>query len=152
MKKWMLLILTLAIALGAAGCGKAKTVDAQALSSALSGAEIYDDILTQLPEDMARRFYGMDEGELTAGILYYGTGATAEEIAILQCRDEAAADKALENAKARIEAQKTSFADYRPSEVPKLDSAVLQKVGLTVIVVVSADAARAQEIVDQYIQ
>ena len=152
MKKVTLLVLALALLLSAAGCGKPKTIDMDALATELANAGIYDDILSQMPQDMAERFYDMDDGDVVRAILYYGTGATAEEICILQCKDEKTAEKAEENARTHIQNQKTSFENYVPSEIPKLDDAVVESSGVYVIVVVSKDASTAQSIINKYIK
>jgi len=151
MKRVLFLVLALALLLSVAGCGaKPKTIDMDALAKELAGAKIYDDILSQMPDGMTERFYSMDNGDVVRSILYYGTGATAEEICILQCTDEKAAAKAEANAHTHIENQKTSFKNYVPAEIPKLDNAVVEVSGVYVIVVVSKDASTAQSIINKY--
>ena len=51
---------------------------------------------------------------MVSGKLYLSSGATAEEIAVFEAKDDAAAERLLAAAKERVEAQKTAFEDMHP--------------------------------------
>ena len=84
-------------------------------------------------------------------VVYLGSGATAEEITVLECTDADAAKNQVEPAmKQHIENQITSFESYVPAEVAKLKEAVIRVGGKYVAVCVSDDSAAAEKIIDQY--
>ena len=55
---------------------------------------------------------------------------------------------ALEN---RVAYQKAGYEDYGPAEVPKLDSAVIKSAGSYVVMCVSDDNAKAEEVIKSYL-
>ena len=80
---------------------------------------------------------------------YISSGATAEEIAVFEAADKAAADRLYKAAQERVENQKTAFEDYVPAEMTKLGNPVLVKKGSFVVLCVADDAAAAKKIVDK---
>ena len=52
----------------------------------------------------------------------------------------------------RLAFQKESFADYIPTEVPKIESAILKTSGNYLIYCVADDAAAAQAVIDSYVK
>lgn len=155
MKKLIALLLALAALCGLAACGAKEEapaeIDVTALATALYEADIYDDILSEIPVVAAPVFYGYAEGDVVNCVLYQSTAAAAEEIFVAQCVSEEAAATVKAGAEARIQSQIASYENYVPAEVPKLEAAVLQTAGVYVIFVVSADAQAAQSIVDSYL-
>lgn len=155
MKKLIALLLALTALCGLAACGAKEEapveIDVTALAAALYEADIYDDILSEIPVVAAPVFYGYAEGDVTSCVLYQSTAAAAEEIFVAQCASEEAAAAVKAGAEARIQSQIASYENYVPAEVPKLNSAVLETAGEYVIFVVSADADAAQAIVNEYL-
>ena len=163
MKK-TILCLTLAALLACAGCGAtaetepiaAETVKEQ-VSAPQSAAEWmdlltaqlpFDDTMTLVPENAASVYGIFDEDHYHGDCsLYISTMATPEEIAVFQADGAMTTDVLAERARMRMESQKESYASYAPSEVPKLDSAVIETVGDFVIVCVCADNAKAAELI-----
>lgn len=96
----------------------------------------------------ALRIYGVDEALVTDCAALRGSGATAESFSVWQAAD---ADDAVE-----IETQLESFleswiegySDYKPEEVPKLESAVLTQEGNYVVLCVSADNEAAEPLIN----
>ncbi|MDR0903621.1 MAG: DUF4358 domain-containing protein [Ruminococcus sp.] len=77
-----------------------------------------------------------------------GSGAYPDEIAVIKFKDADAAESGFEAVKSRYDSMVTTFIDYTPDEMYKLDSAVLEKKGNYVIFIASADNAKAQTIAD----
>ena len=71
-------------------------------------------------------------------VVYASITAGAEEIAVLRMTDEDAAKAALEALKGRVEDQIAALKDYQPEEVGKLDGAILDRQGTTVLLAVPA--------------
>ena len=78
------------------------------------------------------------------------TGITPEEVLVFIAADEKGANLLCDKLEAYVEYQCNEYGDYKPSEVPKLDGAVVACEGSVVIYVVSMDndaAAAAAEAV-----
>ena len=107
--------------------------------------------LNQLPEDAANRLYKLDGEILEEQAVYVGTGgALADEVSVWRVKDEKDAKTVQEAAEKRVENQKISFKDYVPEEMPKLEKAVIQVDGDTVILCVSSDPEKAKEIISSF--
>lgn len=154
MKRIVALLLCAAFVFAFAACGakeEAVELDVTALAAELAGADIYDDIISEVPAAAASRFYSYSEGDVTACALYQSTAAAAEEVFVAQCVSEEALAAVKAGVEGRIEEQIASYESYVPAEVPKLNSALIITQGLYLIFVVSADNAGAQSIIDRYL-
>lgn len=155
MKKILALVLCLVCVCGFAACGAKeeapKEIDVTALATELYEAGIYDDILSEIPTMAASRFYNYAEGDVVACALYQSTAAAAEEVFVAQCASEEAVATVKAGVEQRIQDQIASYENYVPTEVPKLNDALVITEGLYVIFVVSNDAAAAQSIIDSYL-
>lgn len=149
MKRSRLTAVLAALALFAAGCGSnaAKEIDAQALADSLATGTTYDDELQKMENELVDVYFDMEE-DVTA-FLYMGSGSTAEEAAVFEAPDEESAKKQLEHVKAYLADQSESFRDYIPEEVKRVEDAVVEQRGKYVILCVSADSAKAKEIVEE---
>ncbi len=107
--------------------------------------------LNQLPEDAANRLYKLDGEILEEQAVYVGTGgALADEVSVWRVKDEKDAKTVQEAAEKRVENQKISFKDYVPEEMPKLEKAVIQVDGDTIILCVSSDPEKAKEVISSF--
>lgn len=107
--------------------------------------------LNQLPEDAANRLYKLEGEILEEQAVYVGTGgALADEVSVWRVKDEKDAKTVQEAAKKRVENQKASFQDYVPEEMPKLEKAVIQVDGDTIILCVSSDPEKAKEVISSF--
>lgn len=141
-------ILSICLGLSLFGCGKEeKEIDIQALSTQIMSEVTFDDQLKQMDEAMIHRIYGLKD--TTKQVVYLGSGATAEEVALFEFADEKAAKAGLEMIQARIDQQKEDFSTYIPEECQRLDNAVLRLEGLVVILCVSSGDV-AEKIINEY--
>lgn len=149
MKKLLFAALTLALILALAACG-GKDGEAAPFSpddaTALLDSGAFSEALESIDRDTACDLYGIDELTVIASAVYGSTGTTAEELAIFTLRDEEAAQAALTALGHRIEDQKADMADYLPDEVPKLEKAILERRGNSVLLVVANDYAPVEEL------
>ncbi|MBR4555053.1 MAG: DUF4358 domain-containing protein [Ruminococcus sp.] len=124
------------------------TKDAAAIADKLKSDVVWKDQLNELESAMVEKIIGVKPDLYTAGKVYIGAGgATAEEIACFEGKDEAAADSIMEALNKRIEAQKKAFENYVPGELDKLGSAVLVKQGKYVFMCISDENDKAKEII-----
>ena len=130
------------IALTLVACGgkkKAAEFDAESTPTALMASGAFSEELEQLEEVILLRLYEMDESKVTASAGFASTGLTAEEVAVFEMTDEAAAEEGEALLRAHLEYQKESNVDYRPDEMPKLEDAVVERRGKTLLFLVAAD-------------
>ena len=142
MKKFLSVLLSALLAVSLAACKQESSPnpfspdsDAQTLLD--SGP--FTEALTHIDTEVACARYGIDPATVTAGAVYGSTGATAEELAAFAFGDEEGAKAALAALQGRVQDRKEEMADYLPAEVPKLDGAVAERRGASVLLVVAAD-------------
>lgn len=125
------------------------TVDVIDTADKLQSEIKYKDTLNELSSDMIQKLFGLAaDTDYVKGKVYVGSGgATAEEIACFEAKDSDGAAKiktALEN---RIDSQKTAFENYQPQEMDKLNNPVLVVKDKYVMMCISDDNSKAQEII-----
>lgn len=134
-----------------AGCSKEKkedrVIDVHTMAQSLLNDITYEDQLTKVEGNMFQMIYGISQEDIEEYEAYVSTGATAEEIAVIKAKDEATAESMEEKLTDRVEAQKNSFANYIPKEVEKLEEAVVYQEGVYVVLSISNDDEKAEEII-----
>ena len=153
MKKIGLIFLTTCMIFGIfTGCSqKAKTIsfDLDSLSSQLMDSGAFSDILSPVDIKIAASQYGFDAADVTESKVLCSTQATTEEIGLFKCSSEDAAARVKTAAAARVESQRETYESYAPAEMPKLDDAIVTQNGLYVFYIVSADASKAQAVLNK---
>ena len=130
------------------GCGnEVKTFDPNDLANELIAEVNFDDELTKFEGDISKLY---DLPEVEYYVVYIGSGATAEEIAIITLKDESDEESVREALEKRVEEQKQSFSNYVPEEVARLDKSVIQSNQKYVVLCVS-DEDLAEDIINQYL-
>ena len=154
MKKLISLALSLVCVLGLAACGpKEAPAKAYEITApvAMQEAGAFSESLEPLDAEVAFMLYHLGDFDLTPEDLtdcavLRSSGATCEESAVLVLADEAKAAKAAEALKVYVEAQIQENTDYRPAEIPKLEKALVDQQGSTVLLVVSNDMDAANSV------
>ena len=151
-KKTLSLLLALLCLLTVlSGCCGKKELIPQNLADELMHNANFTDKLDKLDAAVIPLLYGIDTADYTDALVYAGTAATAEEIAIFQAADEAAASRLLQAVQKRVNDQLEVYKSYGPAASMSLQNAVTAKSGTTVLMVICSDSAAAKKIVDQYI-
>ena len=135
---------------GCHGGGSTKAADVQKVAEELISSVKFKDQMSELNQDMAVKLYGIDSGDLVKAAVYESTGATAEEVAAFEAKDEQAAGRVKEKAEQHIEDQKAGFQDYQPAEMAKLKEPVLEEKGKYVILCVSDENETAKKTIDGF--
>ena len=144
MKKQTLAVLLAALLFTSCSGTKVKDVDIDALAESIVTTVSFDDELEMIDDNMISMLYDID-GYVDA-VLYKGSGATAEEVAVFKMETDADAKTACEEAKAHIRSQIAAYESYMPDEVARLEDAVVRQDGCYVSVVVSADSETAEKL------
>ena len=150
--KQALTALALALLLGLSACSGGKSTaptayDPAATSKALLDSGAFAQELEALDADMAAPYLGLSQ-EPEEAVVYTSLEGGYEELAVLSFADEAAAQTALEEVQAHVAAQVETETQYKPEDLPKLQSARTEQAGNTVLLVVAADYDKVQEALD----
>lgn len=149
MKRLLLPALMLCLCLTACGGGQEgydPETTAQALLDSGAFSQVLDTVDTETACDAL--YGGLDADTVEDGVVYASLSAGAEELAVLRLTDEDSAKTALAALEDRVAFQTEALRDYQPGEVGKLDSAIVEQKGNTVLLVVAADYDEAQAALD----
>ena len=150
-----LMVLAAAVCLLLSACsapaasGTASPWDPAAATQAVLDSGAFAVELTELDAAMLYDFsgYGLDDSTLTASKAYSASGF-AEQVSVTVWKDEASAQAAVDMFKTYLEDMAATYKDYAPAEVPKLENAVLEQRGTSVLLAVANDAGAAKTAVD----
>lgn len=143
MKKILSGLLALALCLSLTACGGTEETpfDPAADAKTLLDSGAFTDGLEEISLDIACTLYGIDESTVSDSAVYGSTGATAEELAIFTFSNHDDAGAALAALQNRVADRKEALAGYQPNEVAKLEKAVTETRGNSVLLVIAADYA-----------
>lgn len=100
---------------------------------------VFSETLEPLEESVALTLYGLEDQAGVEVTSYHSTGATAEEVTVLRFAGEEEAKAFVPRAQLYLADQLEANGGYRPLEVPKLESARLERRGTDVLLLVAAD-------------
>ena len=151
LSKLMILAAALCLLLGACSspAGSGTAFDPETATQAVLDSGAFSVELTELDAAMLYDFsgYGLDGSTLTASKAYSASGF-AEQVSVTVWKDEASAQAAVDMFKTYLEDMAATYQDYAPAEVPKLENAVLEQRGTSVLLAVSNDADAAKTAVE----
>ena len=130
------------------GGGGPAAYDPAATAQALLDSGAFTDTLETTDKDTVAILYGVEADSIVDCACYTSLSAGAEEIAVLTMKDADSAKAAMAGMETRVADQKAALESYQPDEVSKLDKAILTQSGNTVVLVVAADADKAQSTLD----
>lgn len=125
-----------------------KVVDVTKIASDLATEISYTDQISEVDLETAKMFLNLADIEVVEACIYESSGATAEEVVVLHCKDSDNASKAKAALEQRVEEQTENFTDYVPEEIPKLKDAVIITSKEYAILSVSADSGKAKDIIE----
>ena len=133
------------------GCGGSKkTMEPRAFVDDVLANANFTDSLNQLSDDVVAQYYGVDSADYTSAIAYGGTAATAEQIAVFEAKDSAAAERILSALQTFVAEKVEAYKSYGPAAAMSLENAPVKIIGNYVVAVVCADSDSALKVVDQY--
>lgn len=133
------------------GCGGSKkTMEPRAFVDDVLANANFTDSLNQLSDDVVAQYYGVNSADYTSAIAYGGTAATAEQIAVFEAKDSAAAERILSALQTFVAEKVEAYKSYGPAAAMSLENAPVKIIGNCVVAVVCADSDSALKVVDQY--
>lgn len=127
-----------------------KTLDVEALITKVLDKVAFEAELNKLDDSVAEGMIETTEG--TKLQVYVGNGTYADELIVMTAKNESDARKNQENVKVHLSETKEEFQDYIPEEAKKIEEAVSIRCGCYVIVCVTSDYEKAEEIINAFIQ
>ena len=149
MKRVLLCLAGTILALSLAACsGKSKdiTVDVSALAEKLQAETVTTDTLAKTPDEQLASIYFFDMAKIAGAAAYASSGATACEVAVVECGDASYTGEVEKLFKNRAQYQSDLYKSYNAGEVTKLDAAIIKTAGKYVVFCVCDDTKKAEEI------
>ena len=152
MKRFISLLLAVLTAATLVACGDkgSATVDAAGLGKALSERVQFDDTMSAVSYDDLKFYLELPE-KCEVGA-YMSTGATAEEIFVVQCYNKTDAAAVKVSMQSYLDSQKQEMERYKPEEVARLNNAIFATYGTCVVLCVTSDADTARGIIKEYVK
>lgn len=130
-------------------CGAQAQIDPAEAVGQMKEEIAFTDQFETLDKDGACRVYGVDESLVEDSAALAGSGATAESLSVWKANDADSAKQVEEQLGVFVDGYIEGYSDYKPEEVPKLESAILSREGVYVVLCISADNAAAEPVVEQ---
>ena len=100
-------------------------INIEELAENINKSGAFEDELVKVDSEMIKNDYGFSNEEIKEIISYQGSGATSEEIVILQINNKNSLNNIKEKINNRLEERKEAFEGYLPEEVFKIGLVIL---------------------------
>ena len=147
----IILIVVIGIQMIFTNTNKNININMQKLTDELINAQIFDDDLSLIDRDSIIKKYSFNSEKIKNINSYVGTGATAEEILIVELVDKNDIKETKETIQKKIEERKQDFQNYLPKEVSKLENYNLECEGNYIILCISNNYDKAKEVINKHI-
>lgn len=134
------------------GGGAAADIDPDAAARKIIDAVEFRDTLVKAEDGAAESFYKLDDTITGYAIYISGSGATAEEVAVLKVDDPKNVESALAVLNKRVEDLIFRFQDYVPAEMTKLNDPVMFGSGNLAVLVLADDREAAKKAAEDAIK
>ena len=121
-------------------------INIEDLASKIAETNAFEDKLEKVDSEMIMENYNFSSDEIEKLVSYQGSGASSEEIVILQVKDKSKLDSVKEKINTRLQERKETFESYLPKEVGKIENNILIVKGNYVILCISNDNKQVNNI------
>ena len=126
-----------------------KTPSAAEVAGALAARQsLFDEELLESSSSRGLSLFGIDSGSVAEASYYAATAAVADEILVVKLAPGASADSIRSDFAGRQSLQAEDYEDYVPSEVPKINNAVIYQNGDILVFCVSNDSSAVRSTLD----
>lgn len=126
-------------------------IDIEELGKKISESGVFQDEIAKVDKEIVYKAYGFNDNLIKEIVSYQGSGATSEEILILQVNEKENLNEVKEMINNRIEERKEIFVSYLPKEVYKLENNIFRVYNNYIIMCISNDNEKVDEIINQII-
>lgn len=154
MRKKLAILFAALMAVSLVGCSSSapKTTSVYTVADAqvIMDSGVFDGDMADIDLDTVAMLYDIDRSTIQDGVSYLATNTSvsADELTILVLTDESAAQTAETACEKRLDSQLKTAKDYTPAAVPRLEGAVIRRLGNTVLLAVG-DPSKLPGVVDQ---
>ena len=127
-------------------------INIEELATNISQSGAFEDELAKVDPKKKKSDYGFSDEEIKEIVSYQGSGATSEEIVILQVNDKSNLNSVKEKINTRLAERKEAFEDYLPEEVFKIDNHILEVKGKYVIMCISNNSNEVMDTINNYMR
>ncbi len=127
-------------------------IDIEELSTQIIESGSFSDELAKVDSQMVMNDYSFTSDEIKAIVSYQGSGATSEELVILEVNDKSFLSSVKNKVNTRLDERKEAFESYLPAEVFKIDNSLLEVKGNYLIMCISNDSNKVNEVINNYIK
>ena len=140
------------LTLGITACNKKTeiTLDTTQFANKIAQQGAFSDDLSPPEEGMFEELFSdVDTKNIVSKVAYVGTAASAEQIVVIEAKDEASASDIKEGLKEKLQYDIEQNRDYAPNEIPKLEKPVLEQLDKYVVMCVSNDNNKVEELIKE---
>ena len=127
-------------------------IDINKLAENIKNQKVFDDTLEIIEKDIAITNYNFNNEIIQDLVSYVSTGATAEEILVIEAKDKNSIKAIEEKIIERIKERKEAFASYLPNEVYKLENPVLIIKDKYIILCICNNSQNMSEYIEKYLK
>lgn len=149
MKKHLKLIPFIIILLLAVGCGKKDTIVTSELSTQIAESVMFSEQLMQIDNRNIEKRYSLNSKDYKEVVAFTGTLSVCDEYLIVKTD---APDTVKEKLEKYVSNKRKEYETYRPDEVAKLDSAVIESHNDSVVLIITADSEKALAVYKEYVK
>lgn len=128
------------------------TINIADLASKMKEQDLFEDTLEEIDKDTIKKNYGFDGNKIKNIVSYVGTGATAEEILVVELNNKSDLNEINNQITQRISERKEAFANYLPQEVYKLENPTLKVTNNYIILSVCKDSEKMNSFIEDYLK
>ena len=121
---------------------------AQVASAIAANGSCFDEALVESSASRGLSLFGIDAGSVAEASYYAASAAVADEILVVKLAAGASAEEIRSGFADRQSIQAEDYEDYVPSEVPKINNAVIYQNGDMLVFCVSNDSAAVRSTLD----
>ena len=127
-------------------------INIEDLASKIAENNYFEDQLEKVDSEMIMEAYNFSSDEIEKLASYQGSGASSEEIVILQVKDKSKLNSVKDKINKRLEERKEAFASYLPNEVYKLENPVLIIKDKYIILCICNNSQNMSEYIEKYLK
>lgn len=127
-------------------------INIEGLAEEITKSNAFEDQLEKIDSEMTMQDYNFSTDEVEQLVSYQGSGATSEEIVILQVKGKNNINSVKEKMNTRLSERKEAFESYLPEEVGKIDDSILRVEGNYIILCIANDANTVNNVINEYIK